>query len=381
MSDSDFQEGHSGGKFSVSIKTDSAGQKSMQFGFSHSRPVQMAMIGVYALPQGIPTGMIALGGIGQAWNQPPFPGCLPIFISSDSQGKFGYECPKCSGYWRSIGHSSKANKCPYCGLVSEGHYFLTSGQVRYVEACCEMIGESLEKIDNGKAEVDMDQVADLVGKNTEKPKFYYHEESQQNKFNCNACGCFNDILGRYGYCCVCGTHNAAEEFSKDIKLIRSKLKDLGFENATKNTVAAFDSFARCLMKQLVQNIPMTERRKKKADDHLFHNLEVSAKNVEIFFDINILSGLREEDLKFVFKMFHRRHVYEHNGGEVDQKYIDDSGDAEVRVKQVIKESNESVQRLADLVLKISKNFDEGFHNIFPANQGPIEMAKRRNSRT
>ena len=43
------------------------------------------------------------------------------------------------------------------------------------------------------------------------------------------------------------------------------------------------------------------------------------------FDIDILRGFDPSDVAFAKLMFHRRHVYEHNGGEADGKYIADSG--------------------------------------------------------
>jgi hypothetical protein len=48
-------------------------------------------------------------------------------------------------------------------------------------------------------------------------------------------------------------------------------------------------------------------------------------------------------------MFHRRHVYEHNGGEADAKYIVDSGDNSVRLKQALSETQQSVHQFADLI--------------------------------
>jgi len=44
---------------------------SYQVGVRSSRPVPMAMIAVYALPQGVPVGSINMGGIGTPWNPPP----------------------------------------------------------------------------------------------------------------------------------------------------------------------------------------------------------------------------------------------------------------------------------------------------------------------
>jgi hypothetical protein len=50
------------------------------------------------------------------------------------------------------------------------------------------------------------------------PPFYYSEERQQKPFHCSACGGFNDILGKFGYCTVCGTRNDLEEFQAARKL-------------------------------------------------------------------------------------------------------------------------------------------------------------------
>ena len=41
----------------------------------------------------------------------------------------------------------------------------------------------------------MDKVADAVGKDCEKPKFYYAEQSQQNKYTCQACSELMTYLG------------------------------------------------------------------------------------------------------------------------------------------------------------------------------------------
>jgi hypothetical protein len=122
----EFQEiGHSGGTVTFSVKVID-GRLAYQVGWSHSRPNAAALFAVYALPQGIVVDDIALGGIGTPWNAPPIPGCFPVFVSSDSSGMFGAECPECHGYWRSR-HSSLV--CPYCAFQSVGRFqFLTQAQ-------------------------------------------------------------------------------------------------------------------------------------------------------------------------------------------------------------------------------------------------------------
>jgi hypothetical protein len=66
-------------------------------------------------------------------------------------------------------------------------------------------------------------------------------------------------------------------------------------------------------------------------------------------------------------------VYEHNGGEVDEKYIKDSEDCSVRPKQVIYETESSVRKLADLILKMAENFNDNFHSIYQPQKGPIQI--------
>lgn len=379
----EFQEvGHCGGQFTVNVKTEPDGRRGIQLGIQNSRPTPASWFAIYTLPQGVPVGTIQLGGIGDRWNPAPFPGCLPIFIASDSHGKFGHQCSQCDGYWRSGGTPSRwSMTCPYCGFRAETHEFLTEGQLRYVEACCELIGEAMQSEEDGEYVVDMDKAADAVGKDGPKPKFYYAEETQQNKYKCLACGDFNDILGRYGYCSTCGTHNGMRELEVDIKVIRDRINTTTeYEACAKDVVAAFDSFARQIAKQLSSRIPMTPSRRKEWERRLFHNLKPCAEALDAAFDINIFKSLGDDYIGFAILMFHRRHVYEHNGGEVDEKYIRDSGDSSVRPKQVIRETRETSSRIADLAIKMGNNMAIGFHDIFPPEDIPVRIQREQVAR-
>jgi hypothetical protein len=71
-------------------------------------------------------------------------------------------------------------------------------------------------------------------------------------------------------------------------------------------------------------------------------------------------------------MFHRRHVYEHNGGIVDQKYLDDdSGDTTVCLKQDIHETQQDAYSLLGSLGKMAHNIHGTFHELFPPLHGPI----------
>ena len=235
---------------------------------------------------------------------------------------------------------------------------------------------------DGEHVIDMDQVADAVGKEEDlKPKFYYAEETQQNQYTCCACGDVNDILGRYGYCSTCGTHNGLSELEIEILKIKEKVnEEQQYESCVKDAVSAFDSCARQIAKQLASRIPMTPARRKEWQNKLFHNLKPRAAELKTVFDINLFEGLKEEDTEFATLMFFRRHVYEHNGGEADERYIKDSGDTSVRVKQVIRESRETALKICELVMEIGKNMHAGFHEIFLPEEMPLKYESDRKNR-
>lgn len=231
---------------------------------------------------------------------------------------------------------------------------------------------------DGDHVLDMDEVAEAAGRDLPKPKLYYAEESQQNKFSCVECGAFNDILGRYGYCSNCGTHNGLSELRKDITAIEQAIKaGTRIDGCARDAVAAFDAVARSVARQLAHRVPMTAKRRNEWKRRLFHDLARAAEDLGSHFDIDILQGLDEDEVAFGTRMFHRRHVYEHNGGEVDEKYIQDSGDTSVRPKQVIHETVESANRIAMAVTKLGVNLLNGFHRIFPPEREPIRLRKER----
>jgi hypothetical protein len=160
---------------------------------------------------------------------------------------------------------------------------------------------------------------------------------------------------------------------KTIPSIRERINAGGpYEACVRDSVAAFDSFVGQYVVQLARQVPLTASRKMRLENRRFHNLQMVAAELKEIFDMDILDGLSHEDVEFARLMFHRRHVYEHKGGEADEKYITDSGDASVRPKQALRETQESAHRIAGLVVKMAGNLHRSFHEILPCEQGPIE---------
>jgi hypothetical protein len=375
----DFQEiGHSGGKITFTVTTVKDGHRTYQIGFSSSRPVPHVLIGVYATADGVPFAHMSFGGWGDPAETPP-PGGLPVQIASDSEGRFGHNCPQCKKYWRS-GHGP--NCCPYCALWAPSYDFLSAAQLRYVERYCEVLSNALKAEADSEVVIDMDEVADAVGKEGEKPAFYVSEQSQQHKFTCTACDEFNDILGRFGYCSRCGTRNDLQDFELNtIPSIRTRLNSgHGPEDCVRDAVAAFDSFTGQLAEQLVRLVPMTVRRKKRLEKQRFHDLDEVRKIFAQWFDVDVCAGIKEPEYAAAVRMFQRRHVYEHSGGEVDQKYLDQSGDTSIVLKQRIHQTREGTHDFLGSLVKMARNMHNGFHELFPPLEGPIKALEEKKAR-
>lgn len=191
---------------------------------------------------------------------------------------------------------------------SELEAFIKAGEKYYVRHYCEILSDALGYGDDGEVVIDMDVVADAVGKEGEKPAFYVSDESQQCKFTCKACGEFNDILGRFGYCSQCGTRNDLADFEEQtVPSIRERLNSGNApEDCVRDAVASFDSFMAQVAKQLVELVPMTKHRKNRLLRQRFHDLKEVRATFKEWFDIDVCESMKEHEYESVVRMFHRR---------------------------------------------------------------------------
>jgi hypothetical protein len=247
---------------------------------------------------------------------------------------------------------------------------------------CKTLSDALNSDDDGETVIDMDAVADAIGQEGDKPAFYVSEESQQRKFTCVACEEFNDILGRFGYCSSCGTRNDLAEFEgQTVPAIRDRLNASAVpEDCVRDAVASFDSFTAQYAKQLAELVPVTERRKRRLVEQSFHDLREVSTTFNDWFDIDLCADMKEAEFQFVSRMFFRRHVYEHNGGEVDQKYLEKSADNTVRLKQHIHETMEDAHSLLGSLVKMARNLHRGFHILISPVPEPIKAFEDKKER-
>jgi hypothetical protein len=148
----------------------------------------------------------------------------------------------------------------------------------------------------------------------------------------------------------------------------------------RDAVAAFDSFVAQVSKELVKRVPMTVARQNRLSMFSFHKPDEVRSTFKDWFDIDLCEGMKEEACKSVALMFHRRHVYEHNGGEVNQRYLDISGDTTVRLKQRLRENKEGEHGLLSSLVKMARNLHAGFSELLPPLEGPIKSLEEERAR-
>jgi hypothetical protein len=287
-------------------------------------------------------------GIGQ---MPVYPQpSVLTFIQSDKQGMWGRNCPRCEKYFRT-NHVMGVTFCPYCAVGASSLAFISKEQRIYIRACYDAFARAY----NGKQSTSLDS-SEIID---QTPAWHYSEEKQQIHFKCDTKDCHTetDILGQYGYCPRCGRTNARKLFAQlidkllgDMEYTKNTVADqkergVIWERMTVATLSEFEGLAKHLRNRLLL-FPMTLRRKRQLENLNFQRPLQANESLIQWFDIGILEwpgddarpkrSVPESDLPFIKKMIQRRHILMHNGGIVDQDYLDLSGDIHVRLNERIR---------------------------------------------
>ncbi len=372
----DFRElAPCGGTFTLNIQTSASGHKIYQNGISQSSPKGAAISMIACDFYGNALKVVQLGWApGQEDQIQPSKDHFITFLPSDTEMMFGHECPRCKGYWRSDGMPHLwPLTCPYCGLCSPTHFFLTNAHRHFLLELTNQLHEAINSDRDGDHDFRLDDVIQRVQDGESPPAYFYKEVSQQEKFKCSLCGGINDILGRFGYCSSCGYRNNIDCVANDLKVATAALASGGApEAAIRNAVAAIEAAGRNYIGQLLRRVPMTRARRKNAEAIRFHDLDRFSKVLMEIFGVDVLKDIGKDDIAFATMMFHRRHVHEHLGSIADVKYIEKSGDKSVTIGQRIRENHENVKQFSRCILEITRNLQEGFHEILPVNETALK---------
>jgi hypothetical protein len=110
---------------------------------------------------------------------------------------------------------------------------------------------------------------------------------------------------------------------------------------------------------------MTANRMKEVEALNFQRPLETDEPLRQWFDIGVLRwngngtkpsrAIPQDDLPFIRKMIQRRHILMHNGGVVDQDYLDLSGDTQARLGERIRIRSNEAKRFVEVVRELGLN--------------------------
>ncbi|MEX1013723.1 MAG: hypothetical protein WDZ80_01005 [Candidatus Paceibacterota bacterium] len=236
-------------------------------------------------------------------------------------GFFGRECnnPKCGKYFK-VHENSLTDEmyCPYCAESFSKEDLLTQDQTKYVE-----------KVTKEKAEQYIhDEFQKMLKRATRNSKFLKFESSRRSKkhirpnykekktdseFTCPYCECNFQVYGVFGYCPGCKKENILiYDANKDfiLKEIESASnKERALRHAYSDIVSTFEIFCSNKAKMIT------------TDSTNFQDIYKTRRFFKKHLTIDILEDLRHEEELAFKRIFHKRHVYDHNDGVISEKYI------------------------------------------------------------
>ena len=79
--------------------------------------------------------------------------------------------------------------------------------------------------------------------------------------------------------------------------------------------------------------------------------------------IELFASLPPQDVDFLDLMINRRHLFVHNGGRVDQKYLDVTRDQTVKLNQALSVRTAEIARVVPMLRQCATNLVDGFEAI------------------
>jgi sarcosine oxidase delta subunit len=309
-----------------------------------------------------------------------------VSIPLDEDGYLGRECPACEGPFKIHGDDYEALPedlvltCPYCGHEEDHSSFLTSAQVKRIEAAAHGIAEQYVH----------DVLSDMFGKTFGGPRRRSRrgsfisvetsykpgrpppikalpeivEEQVRRVVQCSACGNRHAVFSASSFCPICGPRPAAETVLEAITAAREALAmedRLGEdERETLRAAGVFERFAVDAIESTVSLFEMFAREQftRRMDDaathtagkgNIFQRLDDTTELFSAHTDIDIVELVGDERWERLKRAFARRHVLTHNGGIVDQKFLDRVPDSGLRLGQrLVIRRGDAAQALDDL---------------------------------
>lgn len=329
--------------------------------FTHSNPWHFRVFQVCVSYKGQILDVVPSVGIGQTpiYPQPS----LLAYVISDRTGMFGYSCPKCKSYFRTSYCNFDLN-CPYCFHRNKIIKFLTENQKKFILSYCNKAIDAHNQ--KKEVEINLDNLIDNLENNANTP-WIYSEKNQQNRFTCSKCNERYDILGEYAICPGCQFPNYRDIIDRKIISHEEKISALQEtqdidSNFIIQPISDFEGFANEIKRSL-EKIPMILKRRKELKKLSFQRVIDAAAQLKNWFAIDLLKNFHEKEKEELKTLFHKRHLFVHNSGRVDQKYLDETKDDNLKLYQTIKLYKVDIENLLAYLKRCVNNLYDDYNTI------------------
>lgn len=309
---------------------------------------------------------------------------LPITIQSDEKGYFDRECPNANCLytfkvympdWENKIGTNNAH-CPLCGHIASHDSWWTQEQLDALQSIGESYAMSLmqQMFDDAFGAMARNTRGNRFIKVTYKPgkriSFVNNPIGQspewETDITCDSCGTRYSVIGSAYFCPCCGYNSAESVFEESMdsveKMVASlpQLRELFtnlygqdkadtmcrdmLEGTLGDVVSAFQKFAECVY------------TRKSTTPVKVNDFQIVQKGSKLFRDATgkgYDTWLTAAELDRMNLLFQRRHILEHNAGLVDNKYLQNSGDASYVLGQRLVVHEKDAYELLAIIKKLA----------------------------
>ena len=245
-----------------------------------------------------------------------------VAVPTDAEGFVGRACdaPTCKQYFKIyVQDHREFLHCPYCGTRLASGSLLTSAQLRHVnevaleEARIHALNEfqkMMKSAFSGSKNIAY-KPAPRPRKKDIKPR--YAERDVDTEFQCADCATRFQVYGIFGYCPGCGCENL-QVYDANWANIKRRLttapdKNRQLRHAYGDLVSTFEMFCNRTAKRLT-----SERGN-------FQVLFDARRFFKTHARIDIFANVSAPALLALRRVFQKRHVCIHAGGEITERYV------------------------------------------------------------
>lgn len=315
---------------------------------------------------------------------------IPVTFSADGKGYFDRECPNENCLFtfkiRMDDWKEKMSKgevhCPMCGHIDTSDKWWTQQQLgavhgvaanwamTYIQEELDKSFKALERSTRGNKFVKITYKPGRRTTFTNNP--LGQSEEWEQDIQCPKCQTQYSVIGLAYFCPCCGINVIENVFDESLDIIEKMIISLPemenslakshgkdkavsicramLEGSLGDVVSAFQKFAEEKYKTLSTKLVRV------------NDFQIVDKGSALFLKATgqgYNTWLTDDEIEFMNLMFQRRHVFEHNGGIVDQKYLANSRDTTYAAGQRL------VIRDGDAVglIKIVKKLGQGIKTL------------------